>query len=289
MDEMIATRTGITGLAARVSVFSAGLQRRAGASVFACTLLMALTLPVAAQAAARRGAAVPDAPQPQERQAVTIRSAPLDILRDQPVIWTSPARIRARDLKWLVPLTLATGAAIATDHRAMRDVVSHDPSFNNASVNASNALVGGFIAAPVAIYGFGHFRQDAHARQAGILAGEAMVDGVVVEQGMKLIFWRERPMVDSARGRFFQSDAGVDSSFPSSHCVVAWASAAAIAGEYHSRWTQLAVYSAATGVSLSRVMGQQHFPSDVLVGSAAGWLVGHYVVHRHLWRWHFRH
>ena len=80
---------------------------------------------------------------------------------------------------------------------------------------------------------------------------------------------------------FSKRAQAVDSSFPSSHCVVAWSAAAVIAGEYPSRWTQFLIYSAATGVSLTRVMGQQHFPSDVLVGSAAGWLVGHYVFHHH--------
>jgi len=171
----------------------------------------------------------------------------------------------------------------------MRDVVSHDPGFNNDNINASNALVGGFIAAPVALYGYGFLEHHTHARQAGILTGEAMVDGLVVEQGMKLIFWRERPGVDNYRGQFFQSSVGIDSSFPSSHCVVAWSAAAAIAGEYPSRWTEAAVYTAATGVSLTRVLGQEHFPSDVLVGSAAGWLVGHYVTHRHRWPWHKMH
>jgi len=105
---------------------------------------------------------------------------------------------------------------------------------------------------------------------------------VVVEQGMKLIFWRERPYQDGGRGRFFQSNAGVDSSFPSSHSVLAWASAAVIAGEYPNPWTQVLVYGGAAGISFTRLMGQQHFPSDVLVGSAVGWLVGHYVYkHRH--------
>ncbi len=105
--------------------------------------------------------------------------------------------------------------------------------------------------------------------------------GLVVEQGMKLVFWRERPSADNQRGKFFQTGAGVDSSFPSSHSLLAWSSAAVIAEEYPSRWTQFGVYSAATGVSLTRVLGQQHFPSDVLVGSAAGWLVGHYVYRKH--------
>ena len=233
-------------------------------------------------------AALPDAPQPQaqnQEQTVTLRSAPRDILHDQAMIWTSPARIRLHDLTWLLPLGAATGAAIATDQRAMREVVSHETSFNNASANSSNAIVGGMIATPIAIYSFGHFRDDPHAREAGILTGEAMIDGVVVEQGMKLIFWRERPNVDNYRGRFFQSSAGIDSSMPSSHCVVAWSAAAAVAGEYPSRWVQFTAYSMATGVAITRVLAEQHFPSDVLVGSAAGWLVGHYVSHRH-WRWH---
>jgi membrane-associated phospholipid phosphatase len=108
-----------------------------------------------------------------------------------------------------------------------------------------------------------------------------MIDGVVVEQGMKLIFWRERPSLNNASGHFFKSDAGIDSSFPSSHSVEAWSAAAVLAGEYPSGWTQFLIYSAATGVSLARVMGQQHFPSDVLVGSAAGWLVGRYVFRKH--------
>ena len=251
-------------------------------------LLAAPGLHAAAQAAP---ASLPDAPQaqPRTKDAVTLRSTPLHILEDQESIWTSPARIRAHDLEWLAPLALATGAAIATDHRAMRDGVSHDASFNNDNVNASNALIGGFIAAPVALYGFGHFKGNERAREAGILSGEALIDGLVVEQGMKLIFWRERPGVDSGRGRFFQSSAGVNSSFPSSHAVLAWAAASSIANEYPSRWTQLFVYSAATGVSLTRVMGREHFPSDVLVGSAVGWLVGRYVVRHHHLHLHANH
>jgi membrane-associated phospholipid phosphatase len=212
---------------------------------------------------------------------VTIRNTPRNILRDQGAIWSSPVRVRPRDLEWLAPLALATGAAIATDHRAMTQVVSRNPDFNHANVDASNALIGLWIASPVAVYGYGHFRQDAHAREAGVVSAESMLDAVVVEQGMKLIFWRERPNVDNARGHFFQSSAGVDSSFPSSHSLVAWSAAAALAGESSSHWTQFALYTGAAGVGITRIMGQEHFPSDGLVGSATGWLLGHYVVRRH--------
>ena len=226
---------------------------------------------------------LPDAPVPQsaDKQAVTLRNTPMQFAIDQKAIWMSPVRLRPHDLKWLLPLAAATGAGIATDHHTMDSVVSHGGSFNQVNVNASNVLIGGFIAAPVALYGLGRYRDDAHAREAGILSGEALVDGVVVEQGMKLIFWRERPSQDNTRGLFFQGRAGVNSSFPSSHAVLAWSAVAVFAEEYPSRWSQLGVYSLATGVSLTRVLGQQHFPTDVLVGSAAGWLVGHYVYRAH--------
>jgi membrane-associated phospholipid phosphatase len=227
------------------------------------------------------GSALPDAPRPQQEDTVTLRGTPLRVLRDQGHIWTSPLRVKVHDLVWLAPLAVATGAAIATDHRAMTSVVSHDSSFNNANTNASNVLAGGIIALPVAVYGAGYLKDNAHAREAGLLGGESLLDGLVVEQGVKLIFWRERPNVDGGHGKFFQTGVGVDSSFPSSHSVLAWSSAAVLAAEYPSPWSQVGIYSLATGVSVTRVLGQQHFPSDVLVGSALGWLVGHYVYRAH--------
>jgi membrane-associated phospholipid phosphatase len=227
--------------------------------------------------------ALPDAPTPQvERgQDLTLRGVPMAVLKDQRAIWTSPARIRTKDLIWLAPLAAATGAALATDHHTLSTVVSHDASFNGDNVNASNALIGGFIAAPAALFAVGHYEQNEKARETGLLGAEALADAVAVEQGMKLVFWRERPALDHSRGLFFQSGAGWDSSFPSSHATLAWSSAAVIADEYRSPWVQVGVYTLATGVSLTRVMGQEHFPTDVLVGSAAGWLVGHYVARSH--------
>jgi hypothetical protein len=236
-------------------------------------------LALVAACIARAQADLPDAPKPQPE--VSIRNVPRFILQDQKAIWTSPAHVKISDLDWLVPLAAGTSLAIVTDQSAMNHVVTKNASFNAKNIDASNAMIGGFIAAPVALYGFGHVWKSPHAREAGILSGEAMLDSVVVEQGMKLAFWRERPSMNNASGDFFKSDAGIDSSFPSSHSVVAWSAAAVLAGEYPSRWTQLFIYSAATGVCLTRVMGQQHFPSDVLVGSAAGWLVGRYVFRKH--------
>ncbi|WP_162601921.1 phosphatase PAP2 family protein [Occallatibacter savannae] len=221
----------------------------------------------------------PNAPEPQNT--VTVREIPMNLLKDQGAIWSSPARIGEHDLNYLVPLGLATALAMTTDHQVMSEKVSRDKSLNDKATQASNALVSPFIAAPVVMYGIGHLAHSEHARETGILSGEALVDSLVVEQAMKLAFMRERPTVDGARGKFFQTSVGVDGSFPSNHSMLAWSSAAVLADEYPSTLHTLAFYGVATGVSITRVLGQQHFPSDVLVGSAFGWMIGHYVYKKH--------
>jgi membrane-associated phospholipid phosphatase len=53
-----------------------------------------------------------------------------------------------------------------------------------------------------------------------------------------------------------------------------------VANRYPSWHTRVLVYGLATTVSASRVMARKHFPSDVLVGSTLGYLIGGYVVHK---------
>lgn len=234
---------------------------------------------------------LPDAPGPEaanspaagdaEKKPVTLRNVPLKILEDQGAIWSSPVRIRDRNLAYLVPLVLTTTVLITTDHQVMSSHRLDDPSLNNHASTASNALLGGFVAWPVSIYGLGHIQHNDHATETGLLAGEAMVDSLVVDEAMKAITMRERPTLNDAKGKFFQSNVGLDSSFPSTHSMIAWSSAAVIASEYNGAMTKLTAYGLASGLSLARVLARQHFPSDVLVGSAIGWLVGRYVFHKH--------
>jgi membrane-associated phospholipid phosphatase len=231
-----------------------------------------------AEVASDANDALPDAPEASSR--ATVKRLPLAILRDQIPIWTSPLRVRPHDVLWLLPLGAATGITLAKDTDAMRDL-SHDPSFNKNSVNASNYLLGGEISIPVMLFGVGLFNNDAHAHETGILSGEALADAAVVEEVSKIILRRERPLYNNAAGDFFASNVVTNGSFPSSHSTLAWSIAAVVAGEYPSRWVQFGVYTTATGVSLMRVLGQEHFPTDVLIGGTVGWLIGRYVLKKH--------
>ena len=173
----------------------------------------------AAQAAEPLSAAVvlPDAPNPQHAAAQpaaasnkpssveqpTLLGTPKRIVLDELHIITSPARLRSRDLIWLVPVAGATAASLATDTKTMRDVVSHDAGFNSSANTTSDVLRGVFIGGPVALFGAGEFMGNAKAREAGLLAGEAMVNGYVTSEGIKYITLRERPNLQNARGHFF--------------------------------------------------------------------------------------
>ena len=246
----------------------------------------------AAQDAAQPSSPLPSAPSavhaddlPLERQPhspVTVADTPKHTLTDLGHIAVSPIYLRRGDLKWILPLTGATAVAFATDTHTMRDVVSRDPSFNHTNANVSDGLRDGLIALPVGLFGIGQYTHNQHMRESGILAGEAMVDALVVDEFSKLVTFRERPLVDNARGDFYiGKSGGIDSSFVSGHSMIAWSSAAVLAGESHSKWKDFLLYTAATGVSVTRVTGQQHFPTDVLLGSAGGWLIGHYVYRAH--------
>jgi hypothetical protein len=126
------------------------------------------------------------------------------------------------------------------------------------------------------LYLRGTIIHDDHGREAGLLAGEAAVDSVIVAEAMKFAFERPRPDAPKA-GAFGAGGA----SFPSEHALAAWSIATVVAHEYPGPLSKMLAYGAATGISLARVAARDHFPSDVVVGGAIGYLIGRYVYGAH--------
>jgi membrane-associated phospholipid phosphatase len=60
-----------------------------------------------------------------------------------------------------------------------------------------------------------------------------------------------------------------------------FAMATTIAHEYPRWWVQLLAYGAAGAVTGARMTAKMHFPSDLLVGGALGYLIGTHVFHAH--------
>jgi hypothetical protein len=133
------------------------------------------------------------------------------------------------------------------------------------------------VAAGAGTYLWGNLTHNDVQHETGLLAGEAAIDAVLETVALKYAFGRERPTEGDNRGRFFQGGT----SFPSEHASISWAVASVIAHEYPGPFTKFLVYGLAGGVSATRLVGQKHFMSDVLVGSALGWYTGHQVFKSH--------
>ncbi len=232
-----------------------------------------------ANAYPQSSAQLPDAPVPF-RGAPSVRNLPRNFLHDQAGIWTSPLWASDGQDVMGALFVASAGALGCEDTNIMQHHFLNQTTANHANT-ASTGLTGLIAAAPIAYYGIGHLVHNPGAVQTGVLAGEAMIDSLAVNEVFKISSRRERPTVDDAKGRFFQPDVGFDSSFASNHSVVAWASATVIASESNQFLVKIAAYGLATGVSAARVIGRDHFPSDVYVGSAVGWMIGRYVIHHH--------
>lgn len=199
-----------------------------------------------------------------------------NLFQDQTQIWTSPRKLRLSDAEWLFPAAGITAGFILTDASFSRALPS-GPSRLNDYNNIRTAGVAAFGGASAGLYVWSLRTHDPHQRETGLLAGEAMIDSLLVTEGVSLITSRERPLEGNGQGRFFQGG----SSFPSSHSAAAWAAAGIFAHEYHGLLPQILAYGLASTVSVTSVTSKQHFPSDVLVGSALGWAISAYVYRTH--------
>jgi membrane-associated phospholipid phosphatase len=208
-----------------------------------------------------------------------------DLAHDQAGIWTSPLRLNSRDAIWLAPFAGATGAAFAYDQDALRQVGTTNKGLvnNSATVSEFGSPYATFGEAG-ALYLLGALRHSEHLRETGILGAEAVANASLVAEGLKLATNRERPNDGLGTGRFWPHgtrDYSLNSAFSSGHAATSWALARVIAAEYPGWLTKLGVYGFATAISASRITARQHFPSDVVVGSTFGYLIGGYVIRHH--------
>ncbi|MGJ5813785.1 capsule assembly Wzi family protein [Paludibaculum fermentans] len=210
-----------------------------------------------------------------------ITALPKDLFLDEKKIFTSPAQLVKRDWQkkdwaWLVPMAGATSFLFATDERNMRERFHGGPLTHDRSSLFANAGTGVMLSIPAYLAWYGWRHSDEYAMTTATVSTRAVVASVIATEVVKLITRRQRPLEGDGSGRFFQG-SGTNSSFPSLHSAMVWAVAPVVAERYPGWLTKVAVYGLASAVSVSRVAGQQHFPSDVLIGSSLGWLVGHYL------------
>lgn len=239
------------------------------------SLLLAAFVPLVLQAQVQ--------PRHDECDLGALKVCARHVLQDEGAILTSPLHARASDLLWIAPFGIATGVAIDYDAHALRTLGDH-PSQQNAFEQLSNV---GAVYVPIAGivggYAAGLWRKDDYLKQTAVLSAEAILDAQILNLPLKYALNRQTPQQGDGTGRFWPHGTKTwpdGQSMPSGHSLTAWSFAHVIANRYPSWKTRLVVYGLATTVSASRVMARQHFPSDVLVGSTLGYLIGGYVANK---------
>ena len=203
---------------------------------------------------------------------------------DERGVFTSPFRLQPKDTYWLMPFGAATGLAFAYDAEAAK-TLGVDQNRTNIADNITN--FGSYYATgaeSAGVYFLGLARKDPKLAETGRLSAEAILASGTVTMVIKMAANRQRPLQGNRQGDFWANGTShweFDASFPSDHATASMALARVFAGEYPHWYVVLPAYGFAESVGISRILANQHFPSDVLVGQAIGFLTGGYVLHHH--------
>jgi membrane-associated phospholipid phosphatase len=216
-----------------------------------------------------------DAQNPAEPQHGLIVRSIKRGLWDQKKLYAAPFKVS--NLKWDALFLAGTAALLATDKRTQEALPGGNVGFYG---NISNVSLGSMSGALVALWAYGIKTDNARAKEAGQLELETLANTFLIYAPMQLIAGRQRPGEGSGNGDFLKHHA-FNTSFPGGHAMFMWAMASVVAREYPRPWVKILAYGAAGVVSTGRLLGRDHFTSDILVGSALGYVIGRYVFHLH--------
>lgn len=214
-----------------------------------------------------------DSQQPESQGRV--RRGMTRIWRDQEELYRAP--FQSSNFKWDAIVLAGAGALIATD----RHIERHLPGGNvDIYGNFSNVALGGEAAALALSWGYGIKTHNEHLKEMGSLEMEALVDTFLIYTPMQFVAGRQRPGEGNGYGDFARHH-NIDTSFPAGHPMFTIAMASVVAHEYPKPWVEALAYGAAAAVMGGRLLGRDHWSSDVFVGSALGYFIGSRIFHSH--------
>jgi len=200
-----------------------------------------------------------------------------NLLRDQRAIWTAPMHIKEGTPWRLITIGAVSTALLLTDERTAARLGDNESRLTISSDVSRAGSWYGLAAVSGAFYLVGRAAHSDKARETGVLSAEALINGIVVGQALKVITERKRPLDQPGEAQFFNGG----SAFPSGHSINAWAVATVVAHEYDNLPAQLTAYGLASLVSVWRFTGRRHYLSDIFVGGAIGYGIGRYVYRAH--------
>ena len=184
--------------------------------------------------------------------------------------------------------TLAAAGAVGLTYVYDSDIRDKLPGTKSNSLDkgtdAGNVLGNPFLHLGVAaaVYGGGVATDSPKYRELGEMLGEAALLADATTVVLKEAIGRGRPFVTGDKGSFrlFQFKSDYDS-MPSMHTASSFAMASVLAATADSTFAKASYYAAATFVGFSRIYGEKHWASDIVLGAALGELCGQVVTRYH--------
>lgn len=188
-----------------------------------------------------------------------------------------------KDWSAVAGLAAVTTLTFVYDEEIYLNMSSFADNYNLSEFSDYVGIMGDelFILPSIAVmYAVSALNKDCHLRNLSLAALQSFVFAEVASAGIKIMTCRERPQtaetleIDSNKwgGPFSNFES---SSFVSGHSMRAFALATTISGFYSEQpWVGILSYSLATITSFSRLVAEEHWASDVVVGAALGYFIG---------------
>ena len=193
--------------------------------------------------------------------------------------------------QWIAISGIAVVAGVFyTQDASIQKVVQHNqtPFWNSASKYGLERLGSGVYSLPAMglMYGIGALVKNDKARYTALKGVEAYIIGFAVDNIMKQLTNRHRPyQSDPANPDVWNGPISltINSSFPSGHSTNIFAIATVLATSYSKTiWVPILCYTLAGLTAASRVYQNDHWFSDVFVGSALGFAIGRTIMNNHI-------
>jgi hypothetical protein len=174
--------------------------------------------------------------------------------------------VRPSNLKWELPILVATGVMIAKVDRPADNRIQ-SKSLQQTAGQWSNVGLGLEIGSAALSYGIGCGKNHSYLRDTGFKALAAMGAAGAVDLTLKLAFDRQFPTKPGSAGKFW----GGGRAFPSGHSATSFAFAAVVAHRYpKNKWVKWGAYALATARCAARYIDRRPTRMEAVATKTAG-------------------